>query len=173
MCNITKRLNKTTRKSGYKVALLIDGKYYSPATGVEYKVGKVPKCPEYNDAKMNMLNDMCNYFAVDNIHMREHPAHNRLFNGMTAVFPQARGAYHLLISICRGTPHTTVLLKIKGRCKATGHYTYSKISALHYILDVQELLAVNIKDWYDNRAELNSYLYDILEGLDKGREDQS
>jgi hypothetical protein len=41
MCTI---ISKSKRKSftGYKVALKINGKYYSPATGVEYVVGDVP-----------------------------------------------------------------------------------------------------------------------------------
>lgn len=44
MCKLIK---KTRRKSftGYKIAFKKDGKYYSPATGIEYKIGDVPHCP--------------------------------------------------------------------------------------------------------------------------------
>lgn len=44
MCNIIRLIPEEERKkvTGYKVAVKLDGKYYSPSTGIEYKVGKVP-----------------------------------------------------------------------------------------------------------------------------------
>lgn len=41
---------------GYKIAVLKDGKYYSPTTGVEYKVGPV----EIPDKQINSILDIVN-----------------------------------------------------------------------------------------------------------------
>ena len=41
MCKITKKSRKKTF-TGYKSVVVVRGKYYSPATGVLYKVGPVP-----------------------------------------------------------------------------------------------------------------------------------
>jgi hypothetical protein len=41
MCNIVGKINKRSRATVYKVACKKDGKYYSPATGIEYKLGNV------------------------------------------------------------------------------------------------------------------------------------
>jgi len=77
MCTI---ISKSKRKSftGYKVALKIDGKYYSPATGVEYVVGDVPipDCinEEYRD---DWFDDVLN---------PEEYSHKVEYKGHTAVF---------------------------------------------------------------------------------------
>lgn len=43
MCQLSDTPLKRKQFTGYKVAVKKNGKYYSPAMGFEYKVGKVPK----------------------------------------------------------------------------------------------------------------------------------
>jgi len=51
MCNITKKISKH-QAIGYKVVIYKNGRFYSPHTGMEYKVGKIK---QLNKARKNKL----------------------------------------------------------------------------------------------------------------------
>ena len=58
MCNLEKK-SKKRQVTGYKIAVKRNGKYYSPATGVEYRPGpvsQVPKIFSYKDSKNESRN---------------------------------------------------------------------------------------------------------------------
>jgi len=83
MCTITGTCN-LKEFTGYKVALKINGKYYSPVTGMEYTLGKI-KPPE-----TIRKNYTVEGFA--NVLQNTNPAHERRMVGNTAVFINKKNA---------------------------------------------------------------------------------
>jgi hypothetical protein len=47
MCSINGRYFKSETVEGYKVALKVKNHYYSPVTGIEYKMGPVKAVKKY------------------------------------------------------------------------------------------------------------------------------
>ena len=86
MCKIINRFVKPYKFKGYKVALHIDGKYYSPATLVEYVVGDVPECPIYNKKLHIEILKLNTGFDPSQILYTIGNHHNSQFKGNTAVF---------------------------------------------------------------------------------------
>lgn len=76
MCNLTDVYPEKSF-TGYKVAIKRDGKYYSPAMGVEYKEGEDVIIPEKQKGLSFYVNDILN---------PEQPYYNDKMTGRTAVF---------------------------------------------------------------------------------------
>ena len=57
MCNFKEEL-KVTQKTGFKVSIKMNGKYYSPATGIEYKPGMVTIPKVQNRLTCNLSSDI-------------------------------------------------------------------------------------------------------------------
>ena len=101
MCIILEKLSQK-----YKVAIKIYGKYYSPATGIEYKYGDV----EITTTKHHKMD---NYF-VDVMDETE-LCHNKELTGFTSVFIDKETAirfrdYSMSWTTC---PHHRVIVKMK------------------------------------------------------------
>jgi hypothetical protein len=133
MCDLLERYNKPTF-TGYKAALKINGKFRSPATYIEYKVGPVPKY-------QNLQRFTSSYFI--NIH--PHSFFNPTFNGYTGVFTSRYDAVSLLLSIYEKDRDNYqydnfVLLKMKlGGILYNGWYVSGPIIAGTEILDIRQL----------------------------------
>jgi len=84
MCTITGTCN-LKEFTGYKVALKINGKYYSPVTGMEYTLGKI-KPP-----KRIRKNFIVEGWFVNVLQKKEH-AHKKEMVGNTAVFINKKDA---------------------------------------------------------------------------------
>jgi hypothetical protein len=54
MCTLTDNINNIYTVRGYKIVLKIEDKYFSPTTGIEYKVGQVT-IPTYQN---NIIGDI-------------------------------------------------------------------------------------------------------------------
>lgn len=76
MCNITGNYSKKSF-TGYKVVCEMDGKYYSPATGIEYKKGPV-EIPVVQQR-------LCNWFS-DTLLLPDGYGYKPDMKGYTAVF---------------------------------------------------------------------------------------
>jgi hypothetical protein len=110
--------------SGYKVAVVskTTGKFYSPATGIEYKVGPV-ETP-------NTLGVMAVSIFFHNVLNPAEPANNPSYEGFTAVFEDVLAAEWLhedmkLNSISR---NKIVILKMTlSQNLKHGTYSHSKV----------------------------------------------
>lgn len=80
MCNLIEPVLKSRSRVVYKVAIKINGRYYSPAMGHEYKVGDVPTLVEQFR--------LTNYFINDILHDN----FIELMKGRTARFIKCRDA---------------------------------------------------------------------------------
>jgi len=78
MCEFIKEIKDKTQFTGYKVACKRRGKYYSPATGIEYKPGKIkiPLCTGKNKLCDTFREVLCESTGC----YKEH------YKGLTAVF---------------------------------------------------------------------------------------
>lgn len=74
MCQLENELSRK-QATGYKIAVTKDGKYYSICTGIEYKVGKVPKLKQ-QEILVSDWGDL----------QRGSAFHKSNYNGNTAVF---------------------------------------------------------------------------------------
>lgn len=88
--------------TGYKVAIRIDGKYYSPVTGIEYKIGPV-EIPE----KIEML---C-YDFVD-VLRKDYPAYQENMVGRTCVLTDYDSALKFSKEIIVHNEGSVVILKM-------------------------------------------------------------
>lgn len=80
MCQIVCEYNENKSYRGYKYALKDkDGKYYSPVTGIEYKVGKVPEL-QYDDR------DIVIDSSWVNVNSKGSSFYNPSYIGYTGVF---------------------------------------------------------------------------------------
>jgi|WetSurMetagenome_2_1015567.scaffolds.fasta_scaffold154645_5 hypothetical protein len=107
MCKLTTPYTKSDTFTGYKLVLKINNKLYSPATGIEYKIGKVPKprkaIEETKDpyfADVLDKNDCC-YIAK--------------YKGFTSLF-------------CNEMDCHTFTNAMKGRNKASEYFTIVKMT---------------------------------------------
>ena len=87
MCKIKEKAD-LKEFTGYKVALKVDGKYYSPATGIEYKLGPVTVATE-----KGKYIDCC---FEDNLLNPESRIFNNAMHGNTALFEDKQGALRLM-----------------------------------------------------------------------------
>jgi hypothetical protein len=98
MCEIIKQLSKKT-SIGYKVVLRKNGKLYSPYTGLEYVIGKVPelKHNDYKNASFEDANEIFGgYSYFNSLQSKEK---------LTAVFVSINGAKKLKMLINYSSRH--------------------------------------------------------------------
>ena len=110
MCNITTKLPRRQTVTGYKMAIEENGKYYSPATGVEYKTGPVPKLPRRLDIEYKRA-DLCGHtFRIQSIFDPTGVCHNKYmcYHKLTAIFVKKKD----LIESSDTLAHDTVILRI-------------------------------------------------------------
>lgn len=112
MCDIRGKLDGKI-VLGYKVAILIDGKYHSPSTGIEYKVGEI-EIPNWDDLRF------------DGIFLRAPaPFRTSLYDerhkGCTQIFKSYEGAEELCktlyMNVCGYTTQRRVLYKTWNKLK--------------------------------------------------------
>ena len=87
MCTI---YNKTNRQVGYKVIAVKDDKFYSTFTGQEYKIGKVPKCPNNG----TRLSDY--WSSAVEFDLKSTMFYNRKYAGFSGAFIDKNSAISLL-----------------------------------------------------------------------------
>jgi len=138
MCKIVKTYDEPVVRTGYKVAIKIDGKYFSPATGVEYIVGPVPKCPDYSPQYEEKITGICRYFAVKAI--LEGIFFDPTYNGNTGVFVLLGHARTLFGCICE-YEHigTVVILEMSIMCKYLCEYVKCGTYAGDQIISISEV----------------------------------
>lgn len=95
MCLITEKFDKSETFTGYKVVIKRDGKYYSPATGIEYKPGSVPKLDANTDRNVELIR-VFSYSFKNFRDLIYRAFFNPTFNGLTAVFVDESAARRLL-----------------------------------------------------------------------------
>lgn len=77
MCTLTKKSRKKSF-TGYKVVYKKGGKYYSPATGIEYKPGPVPRIKRQPKWVSDLGHFRDIFYKLD-------PCHEPLMKGKTSV----------------------------------------------------------------------------------------
>lgn len=128
MCNITKEYKPGYHAQvGYKVAVQKpDGKYYSPFTGVEYKVGKVAQ-PDYNK-DVEKIPIVCDVIGGKN----NNSFYQDRYVGCTAIFINKSEAVENMIGLKhrlddRGIPIKLVMLEFKlSGIKYKGTYEFGE-----------------------------------------------
>ncbi len=102
MCEINKKTRKKTA-IGYKAVLKIKGRYYSPSTGLEYKIGM--KLPNMKVRKRKFDDDWANPLDVDDWF------YNELMQGKTGVFETIEGCKH---SVRNNQPYHILKMTLGG-----------------------------------------------------------
>lgn len=139
MCEITRTLDKPIVVTGYKVAVKENGKYYSPATGVMYETGRVPKCPELTKDLLKRLKKRNNYFRFLYIIPINGNFHNSKFNGNTALFKSRDTADRLKRDMQRLNVNCEiVVLMMNMSCTMQGIY-YGEVYIGNVILSIEEV----------------------------------
>ena len=62
MCEILDAYTEKSEYSGYKIAIKIDGNYYSPWSGMKYEIGKIPELHLYDKQKKFVKTAIKNQF---------------------------------------------------------------------------------------------------------------
>lgn len=118
MCITKIRKSKRTIVTGYKWVIKRNNKYYSPATGLEYKIGAVPMLEDMLSQKVIGYEKYCNY-AEGNMF------HSPNYDGHTAIFKTYKCAYkHINYS----TKYNNILLvkmTISKNIKTAQHTPYA------------------------------------------------
>jgi hypothetical protein len=125
MCEIYERFREEEAVTGYKVAVQYDGKYYSPATGIEYKVGPV-EIPIESSYRSEMS---VSYFT--NVADPASASHISDYKGFTAIFED----YHEAIGLCvriRRTQNTFNALRSFNESKHILVLKMTLSNDLHY-----------------------------------------
>ena len=100
MCQIKEKIKDKRVVTGYKVAVKIDGKYYSPATGVEYlENAPVPELPFCEGAAYKRACSI-DHFRKDIFYIGS-PVHILLMSNkrLTAIFINIKSALRLRLGI--------------------------------------------------------------------------
>lgn len=90
MCNFHK-MTRHQKVTGFKVAIVSNQNFYSPATGIKYKIGPVtvPCLRAFYTPPIHKHPYFCDVLSV------ESPAHIKGYKGYTAVFRHFYHAYNL------------------------------------------------------------------------------
>ena len=80
MCNLTTKIKNCQSVTGYKIVYKENGKYFSPATGIEYKENIDLPWPN------NIKNKIKYYFGFDDVLNANELSHHKNLYGKTAVF---------------------------------------------------------------------------------------
>lgn len=97
MCEITGKYTESEKFTGYKLVYIIDGRYYSPVTGVEYKVGEKVKAITSGEAIENFReNSTLNTLSLGNYWSKPYSIFSSFYThsmqGKTGVFMDLTGA---------------------------------------------------------------------------------
>jgi len=132
MCTITGTCN-LKEFTGYKVALKINGKYYSPVTGMEYTLGKIkPPKTIYKNYTVEGFADV-----LENTD----PAHERRMIGNIAVFVYEKDAEHFRkhLMFWHLTTKPVIILKMTlQNVIFKGEYLYRKVRIGSTIKSIKE-----------------------------------
>lgn len=142
MCEITQRLNdnEIPEKTGYKVAIKLEDKYFSPATGVEYKVGLV----EVGDRFKHFIKHQ---IYRSDILIPSSSAYKEEYVGQTAVFDDLARATALKIKFAEYNEyyapslvqHIVILKMTLSNIKFKGTYNDSSVWMGSVIKEIEEL----------------------------------
>lgn len=91
MCTYKRKITDGEPRTGYKVAIKIDGRYFSICTGVEYQIGKpiaAPTTTFFRYAAEDIIAPTGSFYSAQHV-------------GNTAVFQRFRPAEELFYSIHR------------------------------------------------------------------------
>ena len=141
MCDLRRNYIAPTA-TVYKVAIKNNstGKYYSPATGIEYKVGPVEVCDSYYKACENV--NRSNYFRLGNIYDDNGGAYTILMKGRTAGFVELEHAEYLRKNIAENKTKVINLVILKLQLSDSlmlGYYNMDDVIAGKYINSITEL----------------------------------
>ncbi len=132
MCNLKTRYRKQKQFVGYKVAVHVDGKFYSPATGIEYKIGKV-EIP--NEINMKYATGA----FEDNLLCPRRPYFNTNMIGRTAAFEyigDARGLFNDILPMDM-TDDLKIIQITLSRSLMKGNYDGENVVAGKYIESIK------------------------------------
>ena len=122
MCifNIKKLKIKLTSYTGYKYVIVINGKYYSPTTGIKYKVGKVPVLTSNMKLEIHGGNSINQYLSPTSKY------NSKNYNGNTSVFKSLKKCE----DECKGKD--IIKMTISGNLKKAKHsLTLGNIKDIH------------------------------------------
>jgi hypothetical protein len=128
MCEIKEKTRLKTF-TGYKVVIKKDGKYYSPSTGLEYKVGmKLPHLQERNE--------IFDTWAWGNPLSKDGVWYKPEMQGKTAVFKNLRPCV-TSIACNRAFNHVILKMTIGGEIY-NGSFSYNELRIGTEIVDIKE-----------------------------------
>ena len=114
MCKLLGKYIDSEEYVGYKVATECDGRYFSPATGVEYKVGPVPKLTNETERNTEAIYGFNPSFK-DFMTLHSRRFFSSIFNGKTAVIKKESDAKKLFADVKLGLePHSAVKLYLES-----------------------------------------------------------
>lgn len=134
MCKIIAECSKEEKEKeikGYKIAIEIDGKFYSPSTGIEYKVGKIsiPKTDGREYSKVLDYTGLINPMFDEVIYDKRH-------EGLTQIFIDKPKEIDIkLITYKNG-----VLLEMTGYPVYHGLYQGDKTILIKEILSMKKVM---------------------------------
>lgn len=92
MC-VNLRPSRRTQFTGYKIARLIEGKLYSPFSGVEYKIGNISTKVDKSKSYLSLYSNVIDGYTF----------YNESFKGFTAVFMRRKDAKKSVIHTYLGS----------------------------------------------------------------------
>ena len=132
MCILSTEYTGQEQFTGYKIAVKRGNSYYSPATGMKYKIGKVPKIRITRPAGNGWIFGHGEELK-DNMNFKEN------FYGKTGIFRSERDVirkhrnWHN-----RSRPHVILKMTIKGNL-FNGRYDHNNIIAGDTIVKFKEI----------------------------------
>lgn len=134
MCTRTDKISK--KRTGYKVLLKKDGKYYSSFTGQRIKVGNVPDPPKH-------AYRLSGYWSadLDNLRFNKCGFYDSSFAGFTAAYIFKDAAIELLSKIVYfvHAGYTPVIVKITFAVAFVGEYRDNAVIAGTKITKLNEV----------------------------------
>jgi hypothetical protein len=112
MCTFRGKITDKEVVTGYKMAVVDNktGLYYSPATGIPYKVGKVPVATTYGN---NELREKLGFTDILN---KKNPCFKKEYAGKTAVYKELHNALNFkynLESFIEDSGYSLVILEME------------------------------------------------------------
>ena len=135
MCEITGKYTESEKFTGYKLVYIIDGRYYSPVTGVEYEAGKHVKAVTSGEATENFReNSILNELSLGNNWFKPYQIFSTFYswsmNGKTGVFVNRSDAQ------INQSNETLVIMTISGNL-VKGQTCMSDIIAGEFIESIE------------------------------------
>jgi hypothetical protein len=141
MCKITKHLKFPIEADGYKLVVVGENGFYSPCTGLEYKVGmKLPN--------MTKPHDMVDGMWVNPLN-KEHSAYEPIMKGKTGVFIEMDSIFKLRFALNRYLQYGILKMKL-------GNITHMGVLDMYETYIGSEILKIELVKIGDLNSDYSS-----------------